>query len=239
MKCKIQVLIVVMLTLLQTACAPAPKVALRPEAKQSIKRIALAETPEPQKYFVHPGATPAAAGLYLFGAIGGAIVGGIEARRQIVATDRFTSAVAPLHPALSSIMVNELEQGLKAKGYDVSLVPIPPHSADGKGYDLSSIKGTFDAVLLAELNAGYVEDSSTVVPRVFIKVSLQSNSGQEKLFADSYIYSHKRIGELEWVETAPELRLPSVEAIYENVGRATEGMKIGTKKLTERVLADL
>lgn len=239
MKRQIQRVACAMLIAFLVACSTAPKVTLRPEVKQSVKRIAIVDIPEPTTYFMHPGAVPGGAALYAFGAIGGAILGGIEASRQEAASARFTSAVSPLKPALSTVMLERLESGLKEKGYDVVRIPEPSKTADGKAYDFARIEGNFDAILVASLGAGYTAESGAVVPRVRVGATLHARSGIEKLFSDTYIYSSMKIGELTRVEPDPKFTMSSIDAMYQNVGMAVEGLRTGTGKLAERILVDL
>jgi len=119
------------------ACASAPKVAMTPDAKRTLKRIAIFETPEPDRYIMLPGQLPGGFALYMFGAIGGAVLGGIEASRMETASKSFTDAVLPHKPDVNATFRNQLLGGLKGKGYEVVVLPPPPKDAEGKGYDLT------------------------------------------------------------------------------------------------------
>ena len=222
-----------------TSCATSPKIALRPEAKQSIKRIALVETQEPAQYLMNPGQLPGGQALYVFGAIGGAILGGIEASRTEAATARFTAAVAPLNPDLSGILTAQLETALRAKGYDVVRVASPPIAPDGKGVDLAKIEGRFDAILSATLLAGYSADSVSLRPRITVSILLLSNPGTQKLFAETYIYASRTFGK--WIHISPDPKhsIGSIEAVYNDLDIAVDGLRTGTTKIVERAVTDL
>ncbi len=227
------------LCVLLVACANAPKVALKPEVKQSIRRVAIVDIPEPTSYYMNPGATPGGAALYMFGAIGGAILGGIEASRQESATAKFTSAVQPLSPGLSTVVLAQIEQGLTAKGYEIIRVPAPPKTSDGKGYDLSKVEAAHDAVLVTTLFAGYAVDSGAVVPRISLSASLHPRQGGDKLFSDAYLYGTKKLGQMVFVESDPKYTLPSLDAVYANTEVAVEGLRTGAGKVADRFVADL
>jgi hypothetical protein len=220
------------------ACATTEKIALNADAKRTIKRVALVDIPEPDRYFMNPGQSAGTPVLFIFGAIGGAIAGGIEAQRFESATTRFTAAVIPLKPNTNSLFVTNLEQGLKQKGYEVTRVPPPPKTADGKQYDIAKINGEFDAVLVANLTSGYAVVSGAAGPRSFASVSLLSNANSSKLFADSYIYSASPFGKN--VQVAPDKKfvIASVDAMYADITVAAEGMKEGANKLAERILQE-
>lgn len=233
----------VLLALLSTlallaACANHPKIALRPEVKQSVKRVAIVEIAEPA-YQMAPGAAPGGAVLYMFGAIGGAILGGIEASRHESATARFTAAVEPLKPALGATMLEQLDAGLRAKGYETLRIPAPPKTADGKGYDFAKVEGGHDAFLVTTLLAGYAVESGAVVPRVSARVVLHPGKGVEPVFSDTYLYASRRFGELVFVEADAQFSFPSLDAVYTDPSAPVAGLRAGTSKLAERIVADL
>lgn len=235
----IRLVFVAILTALLASCAGVPKLPLRAEAKQSIKRIALVETPEPKSYSMNPGSAPGGAALYAFGAIGGAILGGIEASRAEAAATRFTEAVAPLKPALADTMLAQLEKGLIAKGYQVTRVPMPPKTEDGKELDVTKIEGEFDAALFVSFAGGYSAASSDVVPNIFAVASLYSRNGNEKLFNDRYLYGRNRFVKFTLIEPESKFSLASVDVMYGNISVAVDGMRSAVTQIAERVLAEL
>lgn len=225
--------------MLMVACANAPKVALKPEVKQSIRRVAIVDVPEPTSYSMHPGAAPGGAALYLFGALGGAILGGIEVSRQESATATFTAAVKPLEPKLSSIVLARIEKGLAEKGYEAVRVPAPPKTPDGTSYDLSKIEGAHDAVLVTKLVAGYAVDAGAVVPQIGLYASLHPRQGGDTLFSDAYSYGTRKFGQMVFVESDPKYTLQSLTAVYQNTEVAVEGLRTGAGKVADRFVADL
>lgn len=224
---------------LLSACVAAPKVAMNPDAKKSVKRIALVTAPEPAEYAMFPGQAPGGAVLYLFGALGGAILGGIEASRYNEATLRFTTALKPLQPELSSQLLTRLESGLTGKGYEVIRVPVPPKDAEGKDLDYTKVQGSFDAILSPVLMAGYANDAGAVAPRVSVGVALVSKNGTEKLFSDTYLYGLRKVGDLVHIEPDSKFRVKTVDDVYLDVRLALEGLRTGTDKIAERIVAEL
>lgn len=230
--------IIVLLVGILSACASQPKVALKPETKQNIKRIALMSTHEPARYMFHPGALPGGSTLYMFGALGGAILGGIEANRFETATNKFTAAVTPLNPDLSNTLLGELESKLREKGYEITRISELPKGADGKTYNFAQIDGTYDAILIPTLNGGYSVGASAVAPRMSVSVQMTSADGSRQLFADTYSYGADLTGKTE-VTSDPKFAVQSVDAVYENIGLAVEGLRFGAVRLADRVVADL
>lgn len=239
MKRTIRNIVMALMIISLTSCATAPKIALKPEVKQTIKKIAIVETPEPGQYFIYPSPSPAGAALFMFGAIGGAIVGGIEAKRQETATVKFTEAIAPLEPGLMETMLTVIEKRLQEKGYDVLRVPPPSMTPDGKNYDFSKMEGVFDAILISKLTGGYWERHSKVTPKIIATVSIYSKSGTDVLFADSYLYCSDKFGKSIQIVPEPKYVVRSIDALYEDLSVAVEGLRVGAQKISERVVADL
>jgi hypothetical protein len=239
MKRTISTVVAVLMIVSLFACATTPKISLKPEVKQSMKRIAIVETPEPDRYFMYPSPSPGGAALYMFGALGGAIVGGIEAKRQETATVKFTEAIVPLDPKIAKNMLTGLENRLLEKGYDVLRVSPPPMTPDGKNYDISKIEGAFDAILVCKLTAGYREHSGKVAPKVSVSVSIFSESGTDTLFADSYLYCLNKFGQSVQIVPDPKYVVKTIDELYEDLSVAVEGLRMGVKKISERAVSDL
>ena len=168
-------------------CATKPQVAFKPEARKSIRTIAIVETPEPEKYVMTPGQLPAGYMLYMFGAIGGAVLGGIESSRMEAASQSLTSAVNPFKPSLQTTFRNTLESGLRQKGYEVARVAAPPKNSEGSGYDLTKLDGNYDAFVIVDLSGGYGVEGRVTAPRIVGSVSVVGKSGATTHFAQTYV----------------------------------------------------
>jgi hypothetical protein len=218
-------------------CAASPKIAFKPDAKQSIKRIAVVETPEPEKYLMDPGQMPAGFALYAFGAIGGAVLGGIEASRAEAASKSLTQAVSPYKPNVHAVLRSQLVAGLQAKGYQVTLVPAPPKDSEGKEYDIAKIRGDFDAFLIGTLSGGYTVDAGKAAPRLIGFVKLVGRAPDSTHFAQTYVYGTRQMRD--WIQIAPDPRfvIASVDALYKNGELAAEALKSGASQIADRVLA--
>lgn len=216
-------------------CATKPQVPLQADKKTSLKSIAIVETPEPERYLMAPGQLPVGYMLYMFGAIGGAVLGGIEASRVEAASNSLTSAVMPFKPALHATFQSTLESGLKGKGYQVARVPAPPKSGDA--YDLTKLDGNYDAFVIADLSGGYSVDGRVTAPRLIGNVSVVDRSGATTHFAQTYVYAPRKMRD--WVHIVPETRfsLTSPEATYKNGQLAAEGLRAGASRIAELVAA--
>lgn len=226
------------LTLSVGGCATKPQVEFQADTKKSIKSIAIVEVPEPEKYMMHPGQAPAGPLLYVFGAIGGAVLGGIESSRIETASKSFTSAVAPFKPDVQSTFQNAVESGLKAKGYQVARVPAPPKTGQRDGYDLSKLQaGNYDAYLIGDFSGGYGVEGGRSAPRLLANVSLVGRSGAPTHFARSYIYGARKM--FDGVQLAPETKysFASAEATYSNGQLAAEALRTGASRIAAEVVA--
>lgn len=239
MKCYLAAITIALCSLTLFGCASTPKIALSSEKKQSIKRIALVEIPEPEKHEVNPGQVTGGQALYMFGALGGAVLGGIEASRITTASNRFTTAATPLKPALSSSLTAGLEKGLLAKGYEVIKIKQPPKQMDGKEYDLSKVDGNPDTILIPTLSAGYDAYGNKASPRVTLSVALYSKSNSEKIFSDVYVYGARSFGQSSRIEPHTEFQMSSVDALYTDIHLSVKGLKTGVSTLADRVASDL
>jgi hypothetical protein len=232
-----QRILTLLIALSLAACAtPEKKISLSSESKHTIKRVALVEIPEQGRYTMNPGRSAGSTALFMFGAIGGAIAGGIEAARLESATTRFTDALASNKPNISSQFIADLEVGLKQKGYEVTRVPAAPQDKEGQKSYFDRIEGLFDAVLVAKVDGGYNADSGKASPHVTAAVSLLSKPGSNKLFAESYLYSTQRFGANVLISPDKKYVLASVDDVYTDITIAAEGMKEGTSKIAERVM---
>jgi hypothetical protein len=238
MKRSLPALAMTIALMLLTACASTPRVAFDQDVKKNIKRIALVETPEPEKYYMYPGQLPGGTVFYMFGALGGAVLGGIETNRIESATTRFSGSVGPLHPHLSSTMLEQVEKGLVGKGYSVMRVPMPVKVDDGKRLAFEKIDGEFDAVLFLNLSGGYNSDSGSVAPRVGVTAFLYPKGKLEKVFSENYLYNTRELKGFVWLKPSSEFSLSSIDAANENPSVAVNGMLDGVKQIAERVVAE-
>lgn len=230
---------VALILILLTSCASAPKISFRPGVRETIKRVALIDIPEPSQYIFYPGQSTAASPLMLFGAIGGAIAGGIEAKRQAEATNKFTDAVAPLKPELTATLNDKLEEKLCEKGYCVIRIPPPPMTDNGKDYDLTKVEGEFDAIIVPTLTAGYSLKSGAVTPEVRSGISVYSMSGAEILFADIYIYCQSKRGRCVNIIPDSKYVFNSVDDVYRDISIPVEGLRMGAIMIAERVASEM
>lgn len=232
------ILALLTITALTAGCATVEKTALSPDSKKKIKTIAMIGVTEPGKYFLDPGQAPGGAVLYAFGALGGLILGGIEASRAENATNEFTSAVKPTNPDVARHWNASISTLLQERGYEVTQLPELPKKTDGKEVDCSSIAGKYDAVLLSSISTGYAVESS-IEPRVGAFVKLTSSNCADTHFTDAYIYSAKPLGKLTHVERDSKFTFSSRDALLADPQTARLALRTGLTEIAKRVTSDL
>ena len=218
-------------------CSTAPKVDVTAQTKQAVKRIAIVQAPEPQEYMMMPARNPAGAALYMFGAVGGAILGGIHASTQKTATQKFTQAVAPSKPDMQATFANRIAAGLKAKGYDVAVVAAPPRLSERDDFDFSKLPGAYDGYLVANFNGGYAVSGKRAAPRLDVGVSLSDRTGATKYFSERYVYGDVPARGVTVVKAEPRFVFESEEAVLRNSATAAEALRAGAAKIADEVAA--
>lgn len=234
MQSTVQRLILIASVAVLSACASTPRIPLQVEAKQKIKTIALVQLPDPERYFLNPGQAPGGAALYMFGAIGGAILGGIEASRAESATNEFTASLLPQNPALGSHMTDELATTIVGRGYTLTKLAQLPKQANAKDVDCGDHKGKFDAVMITTLSAGYAVESQ-VEPRVGVSVKLLSSDCTQTLYSDSFIYTNKEFPNSVLVPRSPEFTFATRELLIAGAPKAKEALRTGASELAKRI----
>lgn len=223
---------------LLAGCATVEKTALSPDSKKRIKTVAVISVPEPDKYFLNPGQAPGGAALYMFGALGGLILGGIEATRAETATNEFTASVGPTNPDLAQHWNETIAGLLQSRGYEVTQVPQLQKKADGKEFDCSSLAGKFDAVLLSSISPGYAVESA-VEPRIVASVRLTSNNCTDVHFSDAFLYSAMPIGKLTHVERDAKFTFQNRDALLADPQTARQALRTGLAEIAKRATSEL
>ncbi len=220
-----------------------PEIIFNPENRRVIKRIALIEIPEPYQYDMHSGrkAGKFGSGLGSFmGAAMGPDVLANTSKSQDDPSAKFTKAMLPYKPEISSTLLDKLETGLIQKGYGVVRIAQPPMAADGKSYDLTKIEGSYDAILSGSISGGYSSEQHGISPIVIASFSLLASSNAKTVFKGSYIYCADGVEVDQDIQIVSDSKyiLGSVDDLYANMSLALEGLTMGASKLAEQILVD-
>lgn len=226
--------LVVAAAVLMSACATPPRQALQADVKGQIKKLAIVEVPDPERYTLYPGQSPAGFALYLFGALGGALLGGIEASRMESATTEFTTALKPHAPALGSHWTQEISGALSGRGYAATVVAPLPAPKSGQPVDCGDVKGQYDAVLVTTLAAGYGVDKQ-VEPQVLVRTQLLSSDCSKTLFSDTYVYGSRELKGSTLIERRADFAYPSREQLIAEPAKAREALRTGASEIAQRV----
>lgn len=233
----LKVLLVTILSLALIGCAGATKKKLAADAKQNLKKIAVVEIVEPEYYNFYPEQLQGGYALYMFGALGGLVLGGIEAARQKSASEDFNTALSPHPPAIAVLWNDALQTGLREKGYQVTSLKSIKKKKNGK-MDCSDVQGRYDAILVSEINAGYTQ-ARFVTPQVITKSQLFDADCKNKIFEESFLYGSQPIGELTFINTEGKYGFEHKEAMYGDMQVAQLGIRTGVKKIADKVISEL
>lgn len=230
--------VTLVLVSLLAACSTVKKTALAPESKQKIKTVAVFETPEPQEYFLNPGQLPGGAALYAFGALGGLVLGGIEANRMQNATSEFMAAIKPTQPDVARHWNQNMLSQLQAKGYQATVLPpmAKPEAKDNEA--CGSVAGKYDAVLLTGISTGYAETSS-VEPRVVASVRLLAGDCQQTYFEETFLYAAQPLGSLTHLPSDAQFTFPSRAALMADPLKAKEALRSGLGEIAKKATSAL
>jgi hypothetical protein len=230
--------LIVLISVFLSGCASVDKTNFSKESKGKIKVIALVVVDEPEKYFLNPGQAPGGAALYAFGALGGLVLGGIEAARAESATNEFTASIRPTNPEVAKHWNETIAELLRSKGYMVTTIPTLPKNANDQGVNCSAINGTFDAILHTSISTGYSVQSS-VEPQVIASVRLTNSGCSETYFADGFAYSARPFGQLTHIPRDVTFSFPTRSGLIAEPIKAKEALRTGLTEIAKRVAAEL
>lgn len=215
-------------------CAPMPKQAFNREAAAHIKTVALAHTPNQDSYGAivvgHPGMS--------FGLIGGLIAAADIAAKS----EKLTKAIGTTDTRLQERFSADLAKALQDAGYTVTVVPLDKGVDAAKAVDAVRGKGSFDAVLYAEVSGAYLAagPSSNYIPRVMAKVKMQDMAKGTTLFEDlfSYGYAEPQMKSIH-VAANPRYGYPNIDALTADPATTRQGLVDGSVALATQIASDL
>lgn len=225
---------VLMVLLLVTGCASVDKTAFTSEAKKKIKTVAVMEVTKPDEYVLNPGQLPGGAAFYAFGAVGGLVLGGIEATRLNSATQAFTASIKPANPEVAKHWNESVQSLLQAKGYAVTSLAKLPLKKEGKGLDCAAVADKFDALLVSTLEPSYVIDTA-VEPNVRVTVKLMSSNCEQTHFSDAFLYSAQPLGEHIHITRDEQFGFPTREALIADPQKARLGLRTGVQEIAKKL----
>lgn len=222
---------------LTAGCATVEKTALSSDSKKNIKTVAVVGVTEPEKYTLNPGQAPGGALLYVFGTLGGLVLGGIEASRAEAATNEFTAPIKPTNPDTATHWNELVHSHLQSKGYEVTMLPPLPVKAGTNEFDRSSTAGKFDAVLLSSISTGYAVESD-VEPRITASLRLVSSDCTDIHFSEGLLYSATPLGAFTHIERDTKFAFPTREALLSSPETAREALRTGLSEIAKKATSD-
>lgn len=238
--------VLVALTLLSSGCATVERKPLAADEAAKIKSVSVVNYPPIEKiglWGVPRGSgSEASMGLLLFGAIGGAIAGGIQAGITNTRLEALNVAMKDHVPPLRAMLEDELSKLLVERGIQVDKVPMPETKPDSKELAFSKIQTNADAVVAIGIGfAGLDNNSNEPGPVIIGGARLYRPKSEDQLMYEPFAYGMKpEYGAESWtlLEVDAKHRIPTLDSAAEHKSVVAEGLVEGVRKIAVRI-ADL
>lgn len=219
-------------------CVSVPNIALRPTPAQPIKRIALLQTPDPVPRNV--GVIDLGGPAMMFGAVGGLIQGGVNYSHS-----KKFAAMLEKHPALSKLMMADVERSLTEDGYVVTVIKpqTPKPAADREKHGGSGTPIDADAVLFVQFgNVGYISGGFSLhyEPTVLVKAQLVDEQTKKYLYSRTFCVGFKmKIRHAVMLPADPQFRFSSFDDLMAHADKAVTGLDRCAQLAADRIGSDL
>lgn len=224
----------VTLALVLAGCGPA-QVAVKPDALNQVREIALVRVAEPPGYIAGDFGNPGV----MFGAIGGVVAGVSSANAGKTVDDLARAANFKAGARLTEL----LRAGLIAKGYQVRVVDAA-HPAPGKLLDDVSVvpAGTADTILdVAIQQIGYATEhpmfSPFWRPTAQVQVELTSRSNSQALYSEKFMYGyHNPFMSATDLDAPATYRFDNRDAMFADADKLVAGMDDAIRAVADAVV---
>jgi hypothetical protein len=232
------IILVVLSTLMLTACASVPNVALDKAHRAPIKSVALLGVSESQNIQVRQIYGVAS----LAGVVGGLVEGSIQAKRA----QQLVQALNDKHIKFGDVIVAELQKDLAQAGITVEYMPDkkPMVAADGKTDDYSAIVTDKDAILNVWFGAtGFVDAaqfSSQYQPWVVVNARLVDPKTRAIIYQKTFQVGYQApIAHVEAVTLDPKYLYGDFDDLMSKIDSGIEGLSSGDALVAARITSDI
>lgn len=220
-----------------TACGTT-QMAVKPEAKANVERIALIKVSEPDSYVAQDFGNPG----MMFGAVGGAIAGASSAN----AAKSVHTIVADSKYSASDHFTTALQEKLTAAGYDVKIVSVKREKKHKllESYESVNADGA-DAVLdVAIESIGYATEHPMFSPHwrpsSQVSVVLVDKQTGEKMYAEKFMYGyHNPLMSGTDIEAPEDYHFKNKEELFSDDDRVVSGIRHSVDAVTAQVQNNL
>jgi len=212
-----------------SGCDTMPNIQLEPQAKSRIKRIALVEVPEPSNvqvdnldgvgspYMVVPPASTNAAGA-----------DPTPATSTEDHSTQFAIAIKPLKPGLGGAVQAAIAEGLKADGYEVTVVKSPKKVRRTARLPDGLLPADTDAVMWVDCSVvGYMASfySGTYEPWLAVNAVLLDPRTDRMVYAKTLCVGYRmKSKEAVFLPAEAKYRYASFTELMKKVGEAYQGL---------------
>jgi hypothetical protein len=228
---------VVLVLSVLSGCASYQPIPLKAEVKAQVRSVAIVESPEPAKqYVLGASSVPGGFALYAFGALGGLVLGGIEAARMESQASNLTAAMKPFAPQVNNAMRVALAEQLKVRGIEVSTIPLPALKDDAKTPDYASLNLKSQFILEPIVTmVGYRLSSGSLQPVLAARVRLLDATGQTVHYSEVYGYGSMLSDKFNHVPSDAKYSYGELDQLYANGKNAAEALTVGATGIGERI----
>lgn len=218
-------------------CASYQPIPLKSEVKAQIRSVAIVEAPEPVKQYVLGAASvPGGFALYAFGALGGLVLGSIEAVRMETQADNLTAAMKPFEPRVNATLRDSLTQQLKARGIEVTTIALPPMKNGEKTPDYTALNLKSQFILEPVVTmVGYRLSAGSLQPTLAARIRLLDSTGQTVHYSEVYGYGSMLSDKFNHVQSDAKYSYGELDQLYANGKSAAEALTIGASDMGERM----
>lgn len=210
------------------SCAGVPKRAMDGETRRLLVSVAIVEPSNPDQYMVL-GASDVPGGfmLYAFGAIGGAVLGGIMASKMEEQARQLTSSLQPYQPQVGRALGDSLKAEFEARGIKVTMIPAPPRDKEKK-YDYTGVSVQEQVIIEPIVTlAGYRLNSGVLKPMLGARVRVLDAESKQERFLDIFLYGDKMGDRFVTIEPDASVAYPDLTKLYGNGEAASNALRIG------------
>jgi hypothetical protein len=199
------------------------------ELKRTLTAVAIIEPEEPAQYIVDGAAdVPGGFLLYAFGALGGAVLGGVMASKMEDQARTLTASLMPYEPKVAKALGLALKEEFEKRGVKVTMIPPPPRDHSTKKFIYANLNISEQAIVEPILSiAGYRLNSGSLKPMIGGRVRVLDAQGVQEKFTDIFLYGD-RIND-RFVTTPADTAdaFPDLAKLYANPEIAVAAMRKG------------
>jgi len=226
-------LLLLVLALVLSGCAPLPKQAFNKDAATAIKTVVIAQPPNQESYEAAILGHPAAS----FG-----LVGGLIAAADIqIKSSRLTTAIDVAETRLQDRFVKKLRETVLSAGYETSVITVPRDTPEDRTLSLLKQTGADAALIVAVVGRYWAAGpTSNYLPSIVVIVKKIDLKSSATLYQDTFSYGYSS-PQTKTVHFASDsvYSFADIDVLISNPEKTREGLYKGIDVICDQIAADL